>query len=124
MCREMAARFTSNICTLTLTDNPVGVGGAKALATLLRPSPGVPQYLATLILNKCAIPDSGGLLIANALAGEGAGFGSRLGELRRALGISVITGLSSLAGVSGFSGSFVAHAQCACVCVVCVPAPG
>ena len=52
---------------LDVSDNPIGLSGSKAVAELLSPAFNPVQRLTQLILNKCDIPDFGGMVVAQAL---------------------------------------------------------
>ncbi len=56
-----------NIEELNISDNPIGLSGTKAVAELLSPAYNPVQRLSRLILNKCDIPDFGGMVLAQAL---------------------------------------------------------
>ena len=52
---------------LNISDNPVGMLGTKAVSELLTPAFNPVQRLTKLILNKCDVPDFGGMALARAL---------------------------------------------------------
>ena len=52
---------------LDISDNPVGLLGTKAVSELLMPAFNPVQRLSKLILNKCSVPDLGGMALAQAL---------------------------------------------------------
>ena len=56
-----------NVEELNISDNPVGLLGTKAVSELLSPAFNPVQRLTTLILNKCDVPDFGGMVLAQAL---------------------------------------------------------
>lgn len=56
-----------NVEELNISDNPVGVMGTKAVSELLTPAFNPVQRLTKLILNKCDVPDFGGMVLAQAL---------------------------------------------------------
>ena len=53
--------------SVNIADNPVGLSGIKAVAELLMPAFNPVQRLTKLILNKCDMPDLGGMMLAQAL---------------------------------------------------------
>lgn len=56
-----------NVEELNISDNPVGLLGTKAVSELLTPAFNPVQRLTKLILNKCDVPDFGGMVLAQAL---------------------------------------------------------
>lgn len=52
---------------LDISDNPIGLLGTKAVAELLMPAFNPVQRLSKLVLNKCSVPDQGGMALAQAL---------------------------------------------------------
>lgn len=52
---------------LNISDNPVGLLGTKAVSELLTPPLNPVQRLTKLMLNKCDVPDLGGMVLAQAL---------------------------------------------------------
>ena len=52
---------------LNISDNPVGLLGSQAVSELLTPALNPVQRLTKLILNKCDVPDLGGMVLAQAL---------------------------------------------------------
>ena len=56
-----------NVEELNISDNPVGLLGTKAVSELLSPAFNPVQRLTKLILNKCDVPDFGGMVLAQAL---------------------------------------------------------
>lgn len=56
-----------NVEELNISDNPVGILGTKAVSELLTPAFNPVQRLTKLILNKCDVPDFGGMVLAQAL---------------------------------------------------------
>ena len=52
---------------LNISDNPVGLLGTRAVSKLLTPAFNPVQRLTKLILNKCDVPDLGGMALAQAL---------------------------------------------------------
>ena len=55
---------------VNISDNPIGLLGTKAVAELLCPAINPVQLLTRLILNKCDVPDLGGMVLAQALQGN------------------------------------------------------
>ncbi|GAX76994.1 hypothetical protein CEUSTIGMA_g4441.t1 [Chlamydomonas eustigma] len=58
----------SNISVVDFSDNPLGVNGAKVVASLLDPVSAPHQFLTSIKLSKCGIPEAGGIAIAKAIA--------------------------------------------------------
>ena len=56
-----------NVEELNISDNPVGLFGTRAVSELLTPVFNPVQRLTKLILNKCDVPDAGGMVLARAL---------------------------------------------------------
>ena len=52
---------------LNISENPLGLKGAEAVADLLNPLICPAQLITKLVLYKCEVPDAGGVALARAL---------------------------------------------------------
>ena len=52
---------------LNISENPLGLKGAEAVADLLSPLICPAQLITKLVLYKCEVPDAGGVALARAL---------------------------------------------------------
>ena len=59
--------MVGSIEELNISDNPIGLLGIKAVSEFLTPAFNTVQRITRLILNKCEIPDFGGMALAQAL---------------------------------------------------------
>eukprot|EP00798_Chlamydomonas_sp_ICE-L_P022708 gene22707-29864_t len=65
--KAYAASSICNVTSLDLSENPLGLNGAKIIADLLDCGVTRTQFLTVLKLNKCGIPDLGGVAICAGL---------------------------------------------------------
>eukprot|EP00878_Enallax_costatus_P018517 GHUV01019493.1.p1 GENE.GHUV01019493.1~~GHUV01019493.1.p1 ORF type:complete len:602 (+),score=224.84 GHUV01019493.1:1356-3161(+) len=80
---------------LDLSQNPIGIAGAKAVAELLNPEKNPGQFLISLNLSKCNIPEAGGLQLVAALQAGNLKL-RRLGMSNNALGNKTAAGFGDL----------------------------
>ncbi|KAL6748153.1 hypothetical protein V8C86DRAFT_2885468 [Haematococcus lacustris] len=65
---HLMTSILSRVEVLDLSDNPLGINGAKVVAGLVDPCVTQHQFLTQLRLDRCGIPEAGGLAIFTALA--------------------------------------------------------
>ena len=60
-----------NVVVLNISENPLGLKGAEAVADLLNPLICPAQLITKLVLYKCEVSDAGGVALARALEVRG-----------------------------------------------------
>ncbi|KAG1666022.1 hypothetical protein FOA52_010932 [Chlamydomonas sp. UWO 241] len=63
-----AGNHVTKVTSVDFSENPFGVNGAKVFATVLDPRLTLTQFLRSVMLSKCSIPEAGGAAIARAIA--------------------------------------------------------